>query len=398
MMEHRSNKNHCIRFWDWLLIVGLTLAPMNGLRIGKVGPAEVLCLLWCLPYIKNILHLKLSNVYLRFWLLFLAAIFAGTIYGSAFYPEETSAAGVVTYIYFAIISLGIYCGMKEKSAGNIFDIFKVLCGLIPIVYISLYVYSLYVSRSFLGAPLWYGNGRRFSGGADNPHQLAILIGAMLFGNLILLVRYSERLSRKILNVACICFCLFIAEETKSSTLVLSVVLTAAIAIYIFFLDGLKSKKDKLKFTILLITAALILIAIFNRQIYQYLYDWIASDDNGIGRLEIFRSITGSLRKSFLIGLGPGVHAQNGTIEYHNTYLEIFAMSGATGFWIFLLFSIRVFKQLKNTPALTLLIIPLYCYGLAGFAMRRLAYWVILSVVLALSERLYGEKGIKEKSW
>ena len=31
---------------DWILLIGLSLAPMTGLRIWKIGPSEVLCLLW----------------------------------------------------------------------------------------------------------------------------------------------------------------------------------------------------------------------------------------------------------------------------------------------------------------------------------------------------------------
>jgi hypothetical protein len=39
-----SIKRHLnIEKWDWLLIIGLVFAPMTSLRIGKVGPGEVLC-------------------------------------------------------------------------------------------------------------------------------------------------------------------------------------------------------------------------------------------------------------------------------------------------------------------------------------------------------------------
>ena len=48
-MPHKPIRVHHnkIRTWDWLLILGLTIAPMTGLRIWKIGPAEVLTFIWC---------------------------------------------------------------------------------------------------------------------------------------------------------------------------------------------------------------------------------------------------------------------------------------------------------------------------------------------------------------
>ena len=48
-----------IRRWDWLLILGIMLAPMTGLRIWKAGPAEVLCFIWTLKFLpRRYLHIN----------------------------------------------------------------------------------------------------------------------------------------------------------------------------------------------------------------------------------------------------------------------------------------------------------------------------------------------------
>ncbi len=101
-------------------------------------------------------------------------------------------------------------------------------------------------------------------------------------------------------------------------------------------------------------------------------------------MEIFRTIGIALKKNPIFGLGPGGHAYDGTMEFHNTYLEILAMTGVVGFFIFAKFSLRIYRVLKSDYTLYLIVLPLYAYGLAGFSMRRLVYWnlIVLAVVLA----------------
>ena len=69
-MPHKPIRVHHnkIRTWDWLLILGLTIAPMTGLRIWKIGPAEVLTFIWCLRFFPRG---RVSNgALMRFFLFF----------------------------------------------------------------------------------------------------------------------------------------------------------------------------------------------------------------------------------------------------------------------------------------------------------------------------------------
>ena len=94
--------------------------------------------------------------------------------------------------------------------------------------------------------------------------------------------------------------------------------------------------------------------------------------------EIFASIGDTLRKNWLFGLGPGIHGLDGTIEYHNAYLEILAMGGIIGFGIFIVFSSRLFLLLMTDPSILFAVIPLYAYGLG--------FWVVVAVAAAYSVR------------
>ena len=87
-------------------------------------------------------------------------------------------------------------------------------------------------------------------------------------------------------------------------------------------------------------------------------------------------------------LGPGVHGSDGTIEFHNTYLEILACSGAIGGVFFVLYTIRCIRKLWNADwTLIPIIVSIYAYGIAGFAMRRLAYWCVMVFVTVIAKQL-----------
>lgn len=366
------------------------LAPMTGLRIWKVGPAELLCLVWGCPYVYEFLSIDLKNYKFKFWMMFLSVITLGAIYGTAFFPSETSITGTLTFVYFSIVFLSFSIGLSQRKYDEINNIFVVFCVLTTVWYMFLYLYSKH-SSTFLGAQLWYGNHTRFTGGGTNPHQLAVCIGAVLFGNVRSFVRLKKQYKERLVFAFCVLGCLFLAKATRSSTLYASILISAFVGFVIIIAKRIPDVKKRKKVYIMIGCVFLMLTLLFYNQIHTLFMDWLSDDENGIGRLEIFKTYSYTFNKNAIIGLGPGKHANNGTFEYHNTYLEILAMSGIVGFIIFIIFSFRVFKTLSVDPYLMLCIIPLYSYGLAGFAMRRLVYWGILAVVLVLAEKFNTSK-------
>lgn len=385
MENIKSNKIKILPY-DWLLIIGFLLSPMNEFRIGKVGPAEVVCLLWALPQIMNALHDDFNSILERFWMIFLMVVIIGTFYGELFYPDETNYKGVFTYIYFTVISVGVYKGLKKRDKEYILVLMKKSFELIPILYILIYIYSKNVSPVLFGARLWFG-GVRFTGGANNPHQLALLLSAALFGNLIFMIKEKSTIFQHIKYLIYMYICYFLGEATASSTLKASIVITAILSIYFFYISTIEDKRQRFTATAILFTFVLSAFIFLLPKIYSAFMSWLSADENGIGRLEIFKTITYVFKKNPIFGLGPGIHARDGIMEFHNTYLEILAMSGIVGFGIFVIFSVKIFKQIWNCPEYMILIIPLYSFGLAGFAFRRLVYWIMLSIVLALSEKI-----------
>src|SRR5699024_1083727 len=102
---------------------GVILAPMTGLRIGKIGPAELLVLIWCLIQSPEYLKLNIKNYNFLFFFSFLFCTAIGTSIGILFYPQQTIPVQLFTWLYLMFISIGIYVGLKKMS---IYEVEKIL--------------------------------------------------------------------------------------------------------------------------------------------------------------------------------------------------------------------------------------------------------------------------------
>ena len=388
-LNKKTEKNK-VYGWDWILIIGLTVAPMNEFRVGKVGPGEALVLLWCMRYLGRFAVLHLNDLISRFWILFLPILALGTGYCMIIYPEEASPGGLATYLSFAFFSILIVVGMSDRTAEQIKSFIYTAGIVVACWYLYLLYYSEHISYYFYGATLWY-HDTRFSGGANNPHQIATLLGAVLYFNIIHITDTKSSLLSRLMALISAFSCVYVSLQTKSSTLVVAIILTFALFLYYLALKNLKSKTQKWIATSVLIILFAVVVGVFREKLFDYIFEWIESDANGLGRLEIFATIGDTLRKNWIIGLGPGVHGMNGVIEYHNAYLEILAMSGVIGLGLFAFFSVRLFMLLMEDTRMVFCVVPLYVYGLGGFSMRRISFWIIVAVLVAYALRLRKER-------
>ena len=375
-----TDRNKGIRSFDWLLVIGVTLAPMTSLRIWKIGPAEIICLLWGLRYLIDG-KIKRS-ILASFFFVFLISLLIGSLCGYFVAPSELRIADIITWTYFGVISLMLYKGLKENSIAYNEFLLYIVAKTSLIWYFFLYAYSIVISKTLLGIPLWYASVR-FSGGAINPHQVAVFFCSIVF----VFVRQIVKKNRVLTNSCFSLVCIYLLWQTASSTgemaLVIGMVVMLFLGLSSFFPEG------KRKLYMVVIGFLVILIAIFGYSYFLELFmDWVQEDANGMGRLDIFSSFPQAFLRSPIFGLGPGVHARSGVIEFHNTYLEVLAATGVWGGMVFLMFSIILIKKvLKSDWSMLPIIISLYVFGFAGFAMRRLVYWCLLSFVFVLAEQI-----------
>ncbi|MBR5093672.1 MAG: O-antigen ligase family protein [Oscillospiraceae bacterium] len=372
-----QKRSERFKLFDLLLVVGLTLAPMTGLRVWKVGPAEVLCLIWAIrPLLKRRVRL---NDTLSFFAVFLIAMSFGSVIGIYVTPGQVSPSGLLTWIYLAIIALGMYEGLSKMSLTYVEKLLRTFSTASILWYLFLFLYARSVGKTFLGAPLYYYH--RYTGGALNPHQIAVMLCSLCF----IFARQMLERRKVYLNLIFMALSVYLLIQTESSTGILAVGLGFCVFIYSIAVNAFP--RSKVPLTIVM-TLLLILIGLF---IYEFLFErfmrWIASDSNGMGRITIFASFPETFAKSPIFGLGPGTHALEGDIEFHNTYLEIAAASGIVGFTAFMVYTVRIFrKTVSGEWKLFPVVCTMYAFGLAGFAMRRLVYWAILSFVLVIAEK------------
>ena len=362
-----------------LIIVGTIIAPMTGFRIWKIGPGEVICLLCGLSTFEDIRFLNINNIFVKFWGIFLAVTSVGTFWGILYYPEETFPIQMVTWVYLAIVCICLSLVILKEPYERIYLIISYISYGAVIWYMFLFLYSKYVSFYFFGAPLWYNN-TRFTGGATNPHQVAILlcISAVILIGLLL---DRNNFWSFLLRIPLLVGALFLLSKTESSTAIMAVWVGVIIVIWKTIEKKTGNNNMYIPSSIMIL---LLVLLFYGEAIYNSFMDWVEADPNGVGRFHIFSTFPINFFKSPLFGLGPGNHALDGLMEFHNTYLEILAMSGIIGGIVFLIFTIRLIRLLNHEPVSIGVMTSLYVYGFAGFGMRRLVYWMVIVLVYALA--------------
>lgn len=385
MLTNQNDRKMKIRSIDYLLILGFILAPMTEFRIWKIGPAEALVFLWSLRFVPSIFDFRIRNILRNFWILFLLTVLVGTIFGMLRYPRQSSGlTAYLTWIYMALVSMGIYYGLMKYEVPYIRRLLEVMVIAATLWYLFLYIYAHQISMEFMGARLYYRN-RRYTGGAENPHQVAGLLVNCVF-IMVYLILNTKRIRTKVFYLLCIGIHLFLISTTLSSTAMLAVAAGFFLTLLEWFIrKGNNRTEEKYRLLMTAIAAVFILLFAFSF-LFEAFYKWVASDPNGLQRFQIFASIGDTMKKSFLFGLGPGKHSMGGAMEYHNTYLEVLAMGGIIGALIFTVFSIKLFIRLITVPQAILAPFAMYIFGLSGFGMRRLPYWFVIAFFLVISEK------------
>lgn len=382
MIKSRYGGNSYIQKRDWLLIIGLILSPMTGLRIGKIGPAEVLCLIWGSNYF---LRMKIQiNDLVRFFIVFLSSMLLGTMWCLMVSPKEVVMSHWATWIYLAVIAITMYDGLVRNTVEYNLKLFDLFARGAALWYLFLYIYSITVSKRIFGAPLWYA-GFRFTGGATNPHQVAVLMCGLTF----CFMRYVLQGQKPLVNLLFAGICVYIELQTAASTGTAALVISSAVMLFIIVGHVVPVESDRTLIYIIEIMLIITIGLLWFGDFYRSIYGWISSDRNGLGRLNLIRQIGISFRKSPIFGLGPGVHAfdmRNFPKEYHNTYLEIIAASGIVGISAFVDLTVRTVKNMMADDLFIPVLIAIYSYGFGGFAMRRLAYWGIFVFIFVISEQ------------
>lgn len=372
-----------MRLIDWIFIVGLTLSPMTGWRVGKVGPAEVIILAWCVfALLAERGHVRVGR-YGLLWGLAYTVLLVSTAHGLIVTPSMTRPTDLVTWLYIGACSVLSVALLRSRTKSEIEPLLS-RAGSIPTLWFGfLYVYSLVVSKSFLGAHLWFAN-TRYSGGADNPHHLALLLGACVFINLRSALRAGGLKRLWFLLVAALA--IFLGLQTASSTLLVALAVPAAVTIVSMMLDRVPTPRGRVALQTLVVVVVGAIAALQWQRIITLIAQFLESDENGVGRLVIWTSFDQVLDKLLLLGLGPGSYANGGLMEFHNSYMEMAAMLGIPLTLIFAVLLFVRFRHVFTQWSLQVIVLSLLVYAIAGFSFRRISFWLLVALCIALSQK------------
>lgn len=375
--------------YHWLLVLGTVMAPMHELRsAAKVGPGELLVAVWCVVGWLSSPRVRLPRIDSGYWLVWLVIVALGSIVGLNRLASGTSPSQLLTWIYLGFVALSVYAIMRSQPLHVMNRVLATIGATSVVVYAFLMAYWTFVGRDFLGLALDF-SGVRFTGGGTNPHQVAVLMVVAIFINLRVALE-ARKMSTRLVFLGLAGLALWPALGTQSDTLVLALVGSALLAgVLMVAHSPLVPKGTNVT---LVVIGALILAIAFRNQIVQALWDFILADRNGLGRLELWSEVGGALEQSPLIGLGPGGHSIGNYWEFHSTYVEVLAMSGILGFTLFLAYNLYLLSKVARYPTLLLIASPLFLYGISGFAARRLPYWVVLMLVVAIADSAYESIG------
>lgn len=387
-MEDNLKKKNIVGVWDFFLIIGVLTSAMTELRIGKIGVSEVFLFLWMLKVIIQNMKSFSINIYIYFWIIFIFSMTLGLLYSKLTSVDSNfSVTSIITYIYFFlfVFALSQYSRNIELSKGKII--------LKKIYFWGFYIYSfLYVvaitSPSIFGFNLWYGP--RLSILSTNPHQFIFIITPLLLLGIYLYKEgdISSLYEKYIVIIGTILF-FWMGLETESSTFIGTV--TIILIANILFGNYMIPRKVK-PFFLRIATISLIIafVSIISDLLYEFILTFIRSDENGLGRIDLWFLGIEKFLVSPIFGLGFGSYIQNQIpgvfMEAHNIYIDVATRGGLIS--LLSLIGVFVYVFVKSNSKIVIINFLLFftLYGMAGFTLRRITMWFFLIFLIYISKK------------
>ncbi|MUG92465.1 hypothetical protein F7734_08340 [Scytonema sp. UIC 10036] len=380
-----------------IALTNATQARLTGLPIG-VG--EVMILMWLIFLLRRILiskyHFMTSIVRINFWFW----LFAFTSLSLGLLIAEFTglkASGVerdfLAFFLMLLISIGLSLSKHFYAETE-----KIILYFLSFSLSFLFIVFLFPLK--LPITLWYG-GVRFTGWAENPNQLALLLSLVPFLILHLLSQENNILRIWYLLLITICFVLGIA--TGSDALLVAwiagfgtLIYLAILKLFIYLFNrNLKTFKKNIyqKISgIFFVTTSLIIINIIylvNASSSANLYD---KDPQASERVILWKHGIAAILHSPLFGLGPGAHSGEVgpflNFEAHNTFIDWGASTGIIGLiaYISLLTWIAWNAWQQKYIFLFVAVISLAGFSTFHYVLRHPVFWFYLQVIMTLSQK------------
>tara|TARA_Y100001970_G_scaffold287402_1_gene411988 strand:- start:879 stop:2090 length:1212 start_codon:yes stop_codon:yes gene_type:complete len=389
-----------------LLLIGFFFTPFTSLRIGPIGPGEMLILLslfFALLGSKGLILIdKRIQVITNFWCLFIFIALSGFFYnhlflGSASGHFSSAIFDLSSYLFvlLSVLITGHLMRFNEIDESKFFyNLFKSWA----VAYSILYIISFFTPTIF-GLPLATNEGKNFSPLVDNIHQASSLTCAMVFV-MIYMGTLVEDNKRKFFYIISAILFAPMAVTSGSSKALFGIIFGAIIGVttYLFFKQSGKYKV-LINFisSLVLISFLLGVFAVYFNIITSAGIELFQDADPRNSRQTLYWSSIQHGLESFLIGYGPGSHTpfRQDFWDAHNTILTVFLQSGILGVLVLIYFGLRLFGKLSNHYAIVGAFGAVSIYVLGGDVLRRLPIWILLLGLVYFSSAINSKQKLKK---
>jgi len=368
---------------ETLLGIGLGLGYLTSLRfIGKIGLSEIIILISIIIlFLKNhkvffIYKRNLEN-YIKFYILFVLILQLPlvTLTTSLITDYNLDPKYIISFIMGGVLAFSL----SNASQFNEFNFSK----------LTLFFFYTFVGTNLITFIFFPSSieSYRYTGGAENPNQLAIYASSLS----LLLIIYQKKLAIIALPVI-----LWIVLQTKSDNYLLTIYLTIIFYfVFIFFFHSTHKFSLRVIFFLIISTlASYILIKVYSDEILEL---WLVADTGNL-RVTLMQSGLEVVSQSPIVGWGAGSFsgfAPFGAKEAHSTPIDLAMQLGIIFPILFYgIMIVAMFRKIMDKEYLVAaFIVGFIVSGLFHFTARHFTFWVEFSIFYSYIFHNYNKKYI-----
>ena len=368
---------------ETLLGIGLGLGYLTSLRfIGKIGPSEIMVLISIIIlFSKNykvffIYKRNLEN-YIKIYILFVLILQLPLVTLTTVLMNDynSNPKYIISFIMGGVLAFLL----SNASQFNDFNFSR----------LTLFFFYGFVGTNFITFIFFPSltEVNRYTGGAENPNQLAVYASSL---SLLLLI-YQRKLA--IIGIPMI---VWIVIQTKSDNYLLTIFLT--IVFYLLFVFFFHSKsKFSLRVIFFLIISTIVFSVLINVYSDELLEIWLIADP-GNSRVTLIRNGLEVASQSPIVGWGVGSFSgirPFAAYEAHSTPIDLAMQFGMIfPILIYSIMIVAMFRKIMDKEYLVAaFIVGFIVSGLFHFTARHFTFWVELSIFYSYIFHNYNKKYI-----
>lgn len=396
-MAHPSAAAH--RFSAAWFGVAVAMTTATQLRVGPVGPGELMLLTWmafrfaAMAVQRAVFVPREARPLLWFWCVAPALLAAGWLAKILSGMPQRNAALYDTFAFtftaVVIIAFLLERGLRER----------VRTAAAALVLTAVISNLLLVALSLVGSqPLRVWFGLRLSGWSANPNQLALLMLGLPLIALQLSAESGTR-ARRAAWLAVALAAALLGLATLSDSLILAWTLgVALLAFAVFVRASTLNTTSVLRAGLVRVVIPVFVLVVAGAATPRIVATMAAEaaelsgSAQGSDRLQIWRHALEALASSPLVGLGPGSHAWHEApgegYEAHNTYLDWGTSTGLAGLaaYLALLAWAGLHALRERSHYRLILLFALMLFSTFHYVLRQPTFWFMLLMVAVAPAR------------